>query len=192
MSEKRQNLKVPKLLWLRTYVECYFHGCLSFPECHTRGWVGFSELRKTTPIAECKKRRRRQFSVSIGNQATPCTKASPPLFTHLNVRVSCNDLCHMASTLSGVSCRICQAHSLLGHTLTHTAMHIDYDRLYAFYCHLLNAGVYIVQTHCVKRHVSALHTVRPDFCFYPIFEINVRSLYNKILFHLRFKVLYCQ
>ena len=113
--------------------------------------MGLSEFRKTTPFAEWKKSRRRQFSVSIGNQATPCTKACPLLFTHLDVRVSCNNLCHMASTLSVVSCRICQAHSLLRHTLMYIAMHIDYDRLYAFGCHLLNTGVYIVQTHYVKR-----------------------------------------
>jgi len=116
--------------------------------------VGLSELRKTNPFAEWKKSRRRQFSVSIGNQATPCTKACPPLFTHLDVRVSCNNLCHMASTLSVVSCRICQAHSLLRHTLPCIAMHIDYDRLYAFGCHLLNTGVYVVQTHYVKRDMS--------------------------------------
>jgi len=91
-----------------------------------------------------KKSRRRQFSVSTGNQATPCTKACSTLFTHLDVRVSCNNLCHMASTLSVVSCRICQAHSLMRHTLTHISMHIDYDRLYAFGCHLPNTGVYIV------------------------------------------------
>lgn len=139
-----------------------------------------------------KKSRRRQFSVSIDNQATPCTKACPPLFTHLDVRVSCNNLCHMASTLSVVSCRICQAHSLVRHTLTHIAMHIDYERLYAFVCHLPNTGVYIVQMHYVKRNISELHTVRPDFCFYPCFEIGVGTLYNKILFHLRFNILYIQ
>jgi len=71
-------------------------------------------------------------------------------------------------------------------------MHIDYDRPYAFGCHLLNTGVYIVQTHYVKRGISELHTVRPDFCFYPSFEISVGTLYNKILFHLRFKILYFQ
>lgn len=116
-------------------------------------------------IAEWKESRRPQFLVSIGNQATPCIQAYPPLFTHLDVRVSCNNLCHMASTLSVVSCRICQAHSVLSHTLTHIAMHIDYDRLYAFCYHLLNTGVYIVQTHYLNRDITELHTERPDFAF---------------------------
>ena len=103
--------------------------------------MGLSGLRKTSPDGRMEKSRRRQFSVSIVNQATRCIQAHPSLFTHLDVRVSCNNLCHMASTLSVVSCRICQAHNLLRHTLTHTAMHIDYDRLYAFGHDLINTGV---------------------------------------------------
>jgi hypothetical protein len=63
----------------------------------------------------------------------------------------------MASTLSVVSCRICQTHSLFGHTLTHTAMHIDYDRLYAFGYHVLKTGVYIMQAHYVKRDLNQLY-----------------------------------
>ena len=77
---------------------------------------------------------------------------------------------------------------LSGHTLTHTAMHIDYDGLYAFGCHLLRTGLYIVQTHYVKRDLNESHIARPDFCFYPSFEISVVTHFNKILFQLRFKV----
>jgi hypothetical protein len=110
------------------------------------------------------------------------------VYPPLDVHVSCHNLCHMASTLSVVSCRICQAHSLVRHTLTHIAVRIDYDRLYASGCHLLSTGVSIVETHYVKRDISELHTVRPDFCFYPSFEIGVGTLYNKILFLLKFTV----
>jgi hypothetical protein len=144
------------------------------------------------PIAEWKKSRRRRFSVAIGNQATPCIEAHPSLFTHLDVRVSCNNLCHMASTLSVVSCRICQAHSLLRHTHTHIAMHIDYDRLCAFGYHLLNTGVYVVQTHYVKLGINEIHTARPDFAFIHLSELVLEIFTVKSFFQLRFKILYFQ
>jgi len=119
-----------------------------------KGPSGIVGTPKDNPVRRMERVADDNFRYPLATRRPHCTKARPPLFTHLDVRVSCNNLCHMASTLSVVSCWICQAHSPLRHTLTYTAMHIDYARLYAFDCHLLNTGVYIVQTHYVKRDMS--------------------------------------
>jgi hypothetical protein len=125
MTKEMPNLKEHWVLRLSTYVECCFW-CLSFLVCHTRGWVGLSELPKPTP----KRRMEKESPTTVfgihGQPGDPCIQAYPPLFTHLDVRVICNNLCHMTSTLSVVSCRICQTHSLLRHTLTRTVMRNAY------------------------------------------------------------------